>query len=63
VPGTVLEVFTTGEIIEGVEGHRFRMSGHKTGEVKLTAVYPDSCEAVFYTGSNIMEGCSVRIRK
>ena len=63
VPGAVLEVFTTGEIIEGVDGHRFRMHGRKTGEVKLTAVYADSCEAVFYTGSDIMEGCSVKIIK
>ena len=63
VPGAVLEVFTTGEIIEGVDGHRFLMPGRKTGEVKLTAVYADSCEAVFYTGSDIMEGCSVKIKK
>jgi len=63
VPGAVLEVFTTGDIIEGVDGHRFRMPGCETGEVKLTAVYADSCEAVFYTGSGIMEGCSVRIKK
>jgi hypothetical protein len=63
VPGVVLEVFTTGEIIEGVDGHRFFTPGRKTGEVKLTEVYADSCEAVFYTGSDIMEGCSVRIKK
>ncbi len=63
VPGAVLEVFTTGEIIKGVDGHRFYMPGRKTGEVKLTAVYADSCEAVFYAGSDIIEGCSVRIKK
>ena len=63
VQGVVLEVFTTGEIIKGVDGHRFYMPGHKTGEVKLTAVYADSCEAVFYAGSDIIEGCSVRIKK
>jgi len=63
VPGAVLEVFTTGEIIEGVDGHRFRTPGRKTGEVKLTAVYADSCEADFYTGSDIMEGCSVKTKK
>ena len=63
LPGVVLEVFTAGEIIEGVDGHRFRMPGHKTGEVKLTAVYADSCEAVFYSGSGIIEGCSVKIKK
>ncbi len=63
LPGVVLEVFTAGEIIEGVDDHRFRMPGHKTGEVKLIAVYADSCEAVFYSGSGIMEGCSVKIKK
>ena len=63
VPGAVLEVFTTGEIIKGVDGHRFYMPGRKTGEVKLTAVYADSCEAVFYAGSDIIEGYSVRIKK
>ncbi len=63
VPGVVLEVFTTGEIIEGVDGHRFFTPGHKTGEVKLTTVYADSCEAILYTGSDIMEGCRVKIKK
>ena len=63
VPGVVLEVFTTGEIIEGVDGHRFFTPGHKTGEVKLTTVYADSCEAVFNAGSDIIEGYSVRIKK
>jgi len=63
VPGAVLEVFATGEIIKGVGGHRFYMPGHKTGEVKLTAVYADSCEAVFYAGRDIIEGYSVRIKK
>jgi len=63
VPGVVLDVFTKGEIIKGVDGHRFRMPGRKTGEVKLTAVYADSCEAAFYSGSDIVEGCSVKIKK
>jgi len=63
VPGAVFEVFTTGEIIEGVDGHRFRTPGRKIGEVKLTAVYADSCKADFYTGSDIMEGCSVKTKK
>jgi len=63
VPGAVLEVFATGEIIKGVGGHRFYMPGRKTGEVKLTAVYADSCEAVFNAGSDIIEGYSVRIKK
>jgi hypothetical protein len=62
VPGAVLEVFTTGDIIKGVDGHRFYMPGRKTGEIKLTVVYADSCEAVFYAGSDIIEGCSVRIK-
>ena len=63
VPGVVLEVFTAGEIIKGVDGHGFRIPGPKTGEVKLTAVYVDRSEAVFYTGSDIVEGCSVKIKK
>jgi len=63
VPGVVLEVFTTGELIEGVDGHRFCTPGHKTGEVKLTEVYADSCKAVLSAGSDITEGSSVRIKK
>jgi len=63
VPGAVLEVFTTGERIKGVGGHQFYMPGRKTGEVKLTTVYADSCEAVFNAGSDIIEGYSVRIKK
>lgn len=63
VPGALLEVFTAGKTIKGVGGHQFRMPGHKTGEVKLSAVYADSCEAVFYSGSDIVEGCSVKVKK
>jgi hypothetical protein len=63
MPGAVLEVFTKGEIIEGVDGHRFWAPGRKTGEVKLTSVSDDSSEAVFYAGSDIIEGCSVKIKK
>ena len=63
VPGALLEVFAPGKTIEGVGGHRFRMPGHKTGEVKLSAVYADSCEAVLYSGSHLVEGGSVKIKK
>ena len=63
VPGAVLEVFTKGEIIKGVGEHRFHMPGRKTGEVKLTEVYADTCEAVFYSGSGIQEGYSVKFKK
>jgi hypothetical protein len=63
VPGAVLEVFTAGELIQGVDGHQFRMPGRKTGEVKLTAVYENSSKAVFYSGSDILEGYSVRLKR
>ncbi|MBT8358863.1 MAG: hypothetical protein HKO79_01415 [Desulfobacterales bacterium] len=62
VPGAILEVYTAGEIIQGVDGHQFRMPGRKTGEVELTAVYADTCEAVFYSGNDILEGYSVTFK-
>jgi len=63
VPGTVLEVYNAGEIIEGIESHQFLMPGRKTGEIRVTEVYADSCKAVLITGSGISEGSSVKTKK
>ena len=60
--GQVLEVFDSSKTIEGIEGHRFFMPGPKTGEIKVTAVYDDSSEAVLGIDSRVQKGSLVKIK-
>jgi hypothetical protein len=62
VLGQVLEVFDSSEIIQGTGGHRFFMPGPKTGEIKITAVYDDSAEAVRGIDSFVQKGNLVKIK-
>lgn len=59
-PGDLFEVFNSSGIFEGTEGHRFFMPGLKAGEIKITAVYPDTAEAVLVSGNDIQTGFSIR---
>jgi len=58
--GDVFEVFDSSGIFEGTDGHRFFLPGPKAGEGKITAVYPDSSEAVLVSGNDIRPGFTVR---
>jgi hypothetical protein len=58
----VLEVFDSSEIIQGADGHRFFMPGPKTGEIKITAVYEDSAEAVLGIDSVVQVGNLVKTK-
>jgi hypothetical protein len=59
-PGDIFEVYNSTDTFQGVEGHRFFIPGLKTGEIKITAVYPDTAEAVRVSGQDIRAGFTVR---
>jgi hypothetical protein len=59
-PGDIFEVYDCNGVIKGVEKHRFFVPGLKTGEIKITEVFPDRAEGVRFSGQNIQPGCSIR---
>jgi hypothetical protein len=59
-PGDIFEVYNCNGVFTGVEKHRFFVPGLKTGEIKITKVYPDRAEGVRFSGQNIAPGCSIR---
>jgi hypothetical protein len=59
-PGDVLEVYDNSRVLEGVGGQRFFIHGAKIGEIKITAVEPDTSEAVVVSDDGIKTGNSVR---
>jgi hypothetical protein len=61
-PGDIFEVYNCNGIFTGVEKHRFFVPGLKTGEIKITKVYPDRAEGVRFSGQNIEPGCSIRLK-
>jgi hypothetical protein len=62
-PGDILDVHDSGNIIHGMEDEQFFIPGLKTGEIKITVVYPESAEAVLNSGGEIKAGSSVRLKK
>jgi hypothetical protein len=58
--GELFEVFDSSSIFEGLEGQRFFKPGSKTGEIKITAVYRDSAEAIIVSGHDIRPGFCVQ---
>ncbi|MGD2273015.1 MAG: hypothetical protein PVI06_21635, partial [Desulfobacterales bacterium] len=60
--GQLLQAFDSSEVIQGVEGHDFFKPGPKTGEIRITAVYDDSAEAVLTPGSDIQVGNVVKTK-
>lgn len=59
VPGDIFDVYDCNGVVKGAEKHRFFIPGLKTGEIKITAVYPDHAEGVLSSGQNIQAGCSI----
>jgi len=59
-PGDLLEVYDSTRTVTGYAGQQFFLPGLKTGEIKITAVYPNRSEAVVVSGDDIREGCSVK---
>jgi hypothetical protein len=61
--GDLFEVFDSSIIFEGLEGHRFFKPGFKAGEIKITAVYPDTAKAILVSGHDIQPGFCVQPKK
>lgn len=58
-PGDIFEVYDSNGVFQGAEDQKFFIPGLKIGEIKITAVYPDSAEAVCSSGQNIQPGSSI----
>jgi predicted hydrocarbon binding protein len=58
--GDLFEVFDSTSIFEGLEGQRFFKPGQKTGEIKITSLYPDTAEAILVSGHDIRPGFCVQ---
>jgi hypothetical protein len=58
--GDLFSVFDSNKMFEGLEGRRFFMPGTKTGEIKITAVHPDTAEAILVLGHDIQSGFCVQ---
>jgi hypothetical protein len=61
--GDLFEVFDSNSILEGLGGHRFFEPGHKTGEIKIVEVYPNTAKAVLVSGHDIQPGFCVQPKK
>lgn len=61
--GDILEVHESENIIKGTQGQVFFLPGLKTGEIQITAVYPERSEAVSVSGNEVKAGSSVRPKK
>ena len=55
-PGRILQVYAPGELIQGSENQSFQLPGKKTGEIKITAVFPDKADAVGIRGDGFQAG-------
>lgn len=55
-PGDIMEVFGNQTIFEGQNGHHFSGYGHKTGEIQIIKVYPESAEASLVSGNLLKIG-------
>ena len=58
-PGDMFDVYDCKGVVKGADKHRFFIPGLKTGEIRITAVYPDHAEGVLCSGQNIRAGCSI----
>jgi len=61
-PGDIFEVYDSSGVFKGAKGQKFFIPGLKTGEIKITAVYPDSAEAVRCSGQNIQPDSSIGLK-
>ena len=58
--GTVLEVYDSSRIIEGIGGHRFFTPGLQIGEIEIVSITPNTSEARLISGKDIQVGSTVR---
>ena len=62
VAGDILEVFNSGSVIEGAGRQKYFLPGLKTGEIKITKIFPRRSEAVIISGDDIKADSSVKPR-
>jgi len=60
--GDVLDVYNSGDTIEGMDGLKFYLPGAKSGEVKISGIFANRSEAVIVSGKEIKPGCTVKPR-
>jgi hypothetical protein len=60
--GDLFDVFDSSGIFNGAAGQRFFIPGSKIGEIKITAVYPDTAEAMLVSGHDIRAGYTIRTK-
>ena len=61
-PGSVLEVFDKGRVVENKDGQRFLSPGEKIGEARVESVAADRAEAVLDQAAPAAAGGTVRLR-
>jgi len=61
-PGSVLDVFGKGRVVENKDGQRFLSPGEKIGEARVESVAADRAEAVLNQPAPDATGGSVRLR-
>lgn len=61
--GQILEVYDSVKTIEGANSRKFFIPGLKTGEIKITAVYPDRADAISVSGKVVWTGSTVKLKK
>ena len=61
--GDVLEVFGTGESIEGQAGQFYLVSGSKIGELRITKVHRNRAEAIGILGSDLQKISYVKLKR
>jgi hypothetical protein len=61
-PGSVLEVFDKGRVVENKTGERFLSPGEKIGEARVESVAADRAEAVLNQPAPAAAGGTVRLR-
>ncbi len=62
IPGDILEVYDSADTIVGMDSRKFFLPGLKSGEIKITAIFPNRSEAIIISGENIKEGSTVKFR-
>jgi len=61
--GDVLEVFGTGDSIEGQAGQFYLVSGSKIGELRITKVHRNRAEAIGILGSDLQKISYVKLKR
>ena len=56
-------VYDKFNIVNGINGHRYRIPGEVTDELEITSVGPDRAEGAVLSGSTVLSGSIVQFKK